>query len=63
MSDLLTAADIEERARKIGLPMKVICMKARINQSTFWRWKNGELNPSIDVYRRLCEATDPEGYE
>lgn len=59
MSDLLSATDIETRAKAAGLSIGDICKRADIALSTFYRWKAGKTNPSIEVYRRLCEVTEP----
>lgn len=59
MSDLLTPSDIEAKAKEAGLSMKQVCARADIAQSTFWRWKNGMTEPTLDVYRRLRDAIAP----
>lgn len=60
MSELLTPEDIEARAKTLGLPIKVICDRAGVALSTFYRWKAGTLNPSLAVYQRLRDATAGE---
>lgn len=59
MTDLLTAEQIEARAKLAGLAMPDVCKLAEIAPSTFWRWKVGKTKPSIDVYQRLVAATEP----
>lgn len=59
MPDLLTAADIEARARAAGLSMPEVCKRADIAVSTFWRWKAGKTEPGIGVYQRLVAVTEP----
>ena len=60
MTELLTPADIESRAKDAGLTMPEVCKRAGIAVSTFWRWKSGKTNPSIDVYQRLEAATESQ---
>jgi transcriptional regulator with XRE-family HTH domain len=54
---LLSPGDIEARARSAGLSMAEVCRRADIAQSTFQRWKTGETEPNLAVYRRLVEVT------
>jgi transcriptional regulator with XRE-family HTH domain len=56
MSVLLTPAEIEARAKVVGLSLPELCERAGIALSTFYRWRSGDTSPSIDVYRRLVEA-------
>lgn len=58
MPDLLTPELLEDRARTAGLSMAEVCRRAGIAQSTFSRWKSGTTEPTLDVYRRLCEAVE-----
>jgi predicted transcriptional regulator len=59
MSELLTPEEIERRASVAGLSMADVCRSAGIARSTFSRWKAGETEPTLSVYRRLCEAVSP----
>lgn len=58
MPELLTPTEVEARAKAVGLTMPEVCKLADIAVSTFWRWKHGKTNPSIDVYQRLIDATE-----
>lgn len=58
MPDLLTAAQIEARAKLAGLSIVDVCRKAGIAFSTFYRWRKGDTCPTIDVYQRLCTASE-----
>lgn len=58
-TDLLSPEDIEARARAAGITIADACKLAEIAFSTFYRWKTGKTNPSVEVYRRLCDATAP----
>lgn len=57
MADLLTAEQIEARAKAAGFSIADVCKKADIALSTFYRWKAGKTEPGIGVYQRLIEAT------
>lgn len=59
MAELLTPAEIERRAQAAGKSMKRVCQEAEIAQSTFSRWKAGQTEPTLSVYRRLVEAVTP----
>lgn len=56
MSILLTPANIEAKAAAAGRTMAEVCRQAGIAPSTFTRWKRGETEPTLGVYRRLCDA-------
>lgn len=58
MKEFLTPEQVEEQARKAGMNIAMMCAAARVASSTFYRWKRGELNPTIDVYQRLVQATE-----
>lgn len=38
-------ADIEKRASRAGISMSQLCRKAKVNPTTFSRWKKSERNP------------------
>lgn len=38
-------AAMEDRARKLGLPMSEVCRQANVHPTTFSRWKKSEKNP------------------
>lgn len=59
MAELLTPSDIEALAAKAGKSIAQVCRDARIAQSTFSRWKAGKTEPTLDVYRRIRDATAP----
>lgn len=37
---------LEERAKRIGLPMSEVCKRAGVHPTTFSRWKLSDRNPS-----------------
>lgn len=39
-------ADIERRARTIGVSMTTLCKRADVHPSTFFRWKKTQRNPA-----------------
>lgn len=57
--DLLSPADVERMAFERGMKLKQVCQRAGIAQSTFWRWKAGKTEPTLDVYRRVRDALAP----
>lgn len=57
MSELLTPIDLEKRAAAAGLSTAEMCKRAGVAVSTFTRWKGGKTQPTLDVYRRLRDAT------
>jgi transcriptional regulator with XRE-family HTH domain len=59
MSELLTPADIEARAKEAGLSLVELCDRAGIALSTFYRWRTGITEPRLDIYRRLKAASEP----
>lgn len=38
-------ADIEQRARRVGVPIGKLCARAGLNPTTFSRWKRTKRNP------------------
>jgi transcriptional regulator with XRE-family HTH domain len=59
MTGLLTPAQIEARAKEAGLSLVELCERAGIALSTFYRWRSGDTEPRLDVYRRLEAASAP----
>lgn len=57
MTDLLSPVEIEARAKAAGLTLVEVCRRAGIAPSTFSRWKAGKTEPTLDIYRRLRDAT------
>lgn len=56
MHELLTPQDIEARAAKAGRTMTDVCRSAGVAPSTFTRWKAGQTEPTLGIYRRLVAA-------
>ena len=38
-------AEMEARAKALGIPMGQVCERAEVHQTTFSRWKRTENNP------------------
>ena len=57
--DRLRPEFIEARAKAAGLSLEELCKRAGIAMSTFYRWRSGDTEPRLDVYRRLIAATEP----
>lgn len=59
-------ANLEARARRIGLPMAEVCKRAGIHPTTFSRWKLSERNPapkgatiaSVEKLVRVIDAAE-----
>lgn len=56
MIHIVTAAEVEERAKKAGKSMAEVCRLAGIAQSTFTRWKAGRTEPTMGVLRRIAQV-------
>ena len=56
MDELLSAADVERLGAAAGLSIKDICARAGIAHTTFYRWRAGKTEPTLDVYRRIRNA-------
>ena len=56
MKLLLTPSEIETLASAQDMTMTEACRRAGIAYSTFTRWRKGETEPTLSVYRRLCDA-------
>jgi transcriptional regulator with XRE-family HTH domain len=59
MADLLSPQDIERLGAAIGLSVADICKRARVAHSTFTRWRKGDTEPTLDVYRRFRDVVLP----
>jgi transcriptional regulator with XRE-family HTH domain len=53
MDELLTPQDVERLASERGLTIGQVCQQAGIAHSTFTRWRRGDTEPTLDVYRRI----------
>ncbi len=59
-------ANLEARAKRIGLPMAEVCKRAGIHPTTFSRWKLSERNPapkgatiaSVEKLARVIDAAE-----
>lgn len=49
-------ADIEARARSRGISIAKLCREAKIAESTFVRWKNGKMSPTVDCLNILIRT-------
>lgn len=59
MADLLSPQDIEQLGADAGLSVADICRRAGIAHSTFTRWRKGDTEPTLDVYRRIRNVVLP----
>ena len=60
MDDLLTPQDIERMANDRGITIAEVCRRAGIAHTTFGRWRRGETEPTLDVYRRIRAAVQKD---
>jgi predicted transcriptional regulator len=60
MHDLLSPQEIEARAAEAGRTMTEVCRTAGVAPSTFTRWKAGQTEPTLGVYRKLVSAVAPK---
>lgn len=56
-------SDIERRARRAGVSIKAVCLRASVNPTTFSRWKPTARNPepmgaTLVSIGKLYEALD-----
>ena len=63
MNQETVIADIEARAHRAGVPIKLLCGRAGVNPTTFSRWKKSERNPdpcgaSLLSIGKLYDALD-----
>lgn len=59
MSELLSPKDVEKLAAAAGKSMAEVCREAGVAPSTFTRWKAGQTEPTLGVYRRLVAVVSP----
>jgi transcriptional regulator with XRE-family HTH domain len=60
MAELLTPQELETLARANGKSMAQVCRETNIAPSTFTRWKRGQHEPTLGIYRRLTEAASKQ---
>ena len=53
-------AEIGQDMAALGLSEVKLCELAGINRSTWWRWKNGEVSPTLRQLTNVREALDAE---
>lgn len=54
--ELLSPSDVERLAIEAGVSLPDLCSRAGISHTTFYRWKAGKTEPTLDVYRRIRDA-------
>lgn len=59
MYDILTPRDIELLAHSRGLTISEVCKRADVSEATFYRWKSGDTEPLLAVYRRIRDVVMP----
>lgn len=48
--------DIERRAKAAGVSMASLLSKAGLNESTWWRWKQGKSSPLLSSLDKVSKA-------
>lgn len=56
MQDTLSAEQIETLATSHGLSVLDLCRRAQVAHTSFYRWRAGQSQPTLEVYRRLITA-------
>jgi transcriptional regulator with XRE-family HTH domain len=52
----MNTTEIEERANKLGLPVRELLKRAGVNRATWWRWKKGRYSPRQATAERIERA-------
>jgi DNA-binding phage protein len=50
--------EVEQRAKSAGLTMASILAEVGVAQSTWWRWREGGVEPRIGTLRKVSHALD-----
>jgi hypothetical protein len=56
---LLSPADIEARARAVGISIAEVCRRAKCAETSFHRWKAGRSSINLNTYKAFVDATAP----
>jgi len=54
--ELLSPGDVERLAGEAGVSLPDLCGRAGISHTTFYRWKAGKTEPTLEVYRRIRDT-------
>lgn len=52
----MSPVDVERLATERGLSLKDLFVRAGISHTTFYRWRAGKTEPTLEVYRRIRDA-------
>jgi len=50
--------EIEQAAKKCGLPIAEMCKRAGINRATWQRWKSGVTSPTMRNWDRVNDVVN-----
>jgi transcriptional regulator with XRE-family HTH domain len=50
--------NIEQRAATAKTPISTVLARAGVNDTTWWRWKNGKSSPTLSTIQRLGRVLD-----
>jgi predicted transcriptional regulator len=56
MERLLSPQEIERMAAEVGMPLAELFRRAGIAHTTFYRWRAGQTEPTLTVYRRIVNV-------
>lgn len=45
-----------QRAIELQIPLSTICLKAEVDQSTLWKWRNGRSSPTMSTRKAVLDA-------
>lgn len=52
--------DWEKRLKSAGVTVEDFCRRVQIDRATWYRWRSGEMTPSVTTYERALAALPPE---
>ena len=53
-----TPEDVENAARSVGLSIAALCREAKVDPSTYFRWRTGHRNMGIETVRRMVQVIE-----
>lgn len=51
---------IDERARRLNLSLREVCLGAKVEYSTVWRWRSGECSPIVSTFDKVVGRLEGE---
>lgn len=47
-----------QRAIELGIPLSRVCDRAKVDQSTLWKWRNGRSSPTMSTRQAVLDAIE-----